>query len=61
MSRYQCPSCGYVYDERIGDPHEGLAPGTPWSQVPENWACPDCAVEDKVNFIAVRENEPLSF
>lgn len=48
--RYQCPGCGYVYDERQGDPHEGFAPGTPWSQVPDNWACPDCAVREKPDF-----------
>lgn len=53
MSRYQCPGCGYVYDESRGDPHEGLPPGTAWSAVPEDWSCPDCAVEDKADFEAL--------
>jgi rubredoxin len=47
---YVCPGCGYVYDEAAGDPHEGFAPGTAWSEVPEDWACPDCGVREKVDF-----------
>ncbi len=47
MARYRCPGCGYTYDENLGDTHEGFAPGTPWSQVPEEWACADCAVRFK--------------
>lgn len=49
-SRYQCTDCGYVYDEAQGCPREGFAPGTRWSQIPDDWACPDCAVRDKVDF-----------
>ena len=50
MSRYQCPVCGYVYDESTGNPREGLAPGTPWSEVDDDWHCPDCGVRDKIDF-----------
>jgi rubredoxin len=50
MSRFICPSCGYLYDEASGDPHEGFPAGTPWSEVPDDWACPDCGVRDKVDF-----------
>lgn len=50
MAKYQCPDCGYVYDELTGHPHEGFEPGTLWSQVPESWCCPDCAVRDKLDF-----------
>lgn len=53
MARYQCPGCGYLYDERIGDEHEGFPAGTRWDQVPEDWACADCAVRDKVDFVRV--------
>ena len=49
-ARFACPLCGYVYDEQKGDPHEGFAPGTPWEQVPSDWACPDCAVREKPDF-----------
>jgi rubredoxin len=52
MSRYRCPACGYVYDERHGHPREGFPPGTHWSEVPDDWACPDCGVRDKVDFEA---------
>ncbi len=49
-ARYQCTDCGYVYDEAKGSPHEGFPPGTKWAQIPGDWACPDCAVRDKVDF-----------
>lgn len=50
FQRYRCPGCGYVYDERLGDPHEGFEPGTLWAAVPEDWACPACAVREKPDF-----------
>ena len=34
--------CGYIYDESLGDPEEGIAPGTAWEDIPEDWYCPDC-------------------
>ncbi len=52
-TRHQCPGCGYVYNESIGCPQEGFPPGTRWSQIPETWACPDCAVRDKPDFQAL--------
>lgn len=50
MSAYRCPVCGYEYDEREGHPREGFPVGTPWSEVPDDWPCPDCGVRDKVDF-----------
>ena len=52
MSAFRCPDpdCGYVYDEARGHPREGFPPGTPWSAVPDDWRCPDCGVEDKLDF-----------
>jgi rubredoxin len=50
MSAYRCPGCGYVFDEDAGHPREGFPPGTQWSEVPDDWACPDCGVRDKVDF-----------
>ncbi|HEV7562885.1 MAG TPA: rubredoxin [Solirubrobacterales bacterium] len=55
MSRWACPSCGYVYDEEVGHPHEGFPPGTPWNEVPDDWACPDCGVRDKVDFVPAED------
>ena len=37
--KYECP-CGYVYDPALGDPDNGVAPGTVWEDVPEDWVCP---------------------
>jgi len=57
MARYQCPDCSYVYDEAKGEAHEGFAPNTSWAQIPEDWACPDCAVRDKPDFILLGSEE----
>ena len=43
MTKYECP-CGYVYDPELGDPDKGVAPGTPWEDVPEDWVCPVCGL-----------------
>jgi rubredoxin len=50
VSTYQCPGCGYVYDEAKGAPREGFRAGTPWDEVPDDWCCPDCAVREKIDF-----------
>jgi rubredoxin len=55
MTRYRCPGCGYIYDEAHGDAHQGFSPGTMWAQVPENWSCPDCAVNEKADFAVMSE------
>lgn len=39
-----CVVCGYVYNEELGDAEHGLAAGTRWEDVAENWTCPDCGV-----------------
>lgn len=42
MDKFVCEVCGYVYDPAEGDPDNGVAPGTPWEEVPEDWVCPMC-------------------
>ena len=42
FKQWQCFFCGYVYDEAAGDPGEGIAPGTRWSDIPDDWVCPGC-------------------
>ncbi len=42
MDRYVCTICGYVYDPEQGDPDNGVAPGTKWEDVPDDWQCPVC-------------------
>ena len=44
MKKYICTVCGYVYDPELGDPDGGIAPGTAFEDIPENWVCPDCGV-----------------
>jgi rubredoxin len=44
MQKFVCDVCGYVYDPSIGDPDSGIAPGTPFSDIPDDWACPECGV-----------------
>ncbi len=41
--RFICFYCGTVYDEALGWPDEGIAPGTLWEDVPDDWCCPECA------------------
>jgi len=48
MKKYQCP-CGYEYDPELGDPDNGVAPGTAWEDVPADWVCPTCGL-DKDSF-----------
>jgi rubredoxin len=44
FSSWICVVCGFIYHEAEGWPEEGIAPGTRWSDVPEDWCCPDCGV-----------------
>lgn len=44
MSKYECTICGYVYDPEVGDPENGIAPETPFDELPEDWVCPLCGV-----------------
>lgn len=44
MEKYVCTVCGYVYDPETGDPDQGIAPGTKWEDVPEDYICPACGV-----------------
>ena len=44
MKKYVCTLCGFVYDEEKGLPDEGLAPGTKWEDVPDDFVCPECGV-----------------
>lgn len=44
MKKYVCLVCGYVYDEEKGDMDNDIAPGTKWSDVPEDFVCPLCGV-----------------
>lgn len=42
MDKYVCTVCGYVYDPAVGDPDNGVAPGTAFNSLPDDWQCPIC-------------------
>ena len=42
--KYVCTVCRFIYDEAAGDPDNGVAPGTAWADVPEDYVCPLCGV-----------------
>lgn len=44
MKKYRCTVCEWVYDPEIGDPEQGIEPGTPFESLPEEWVCPLCSV-----------------
>ena len=44
MEKWTCIVCGYVYDEAVGDPDSGIAPGTKFEDLPDDWVCPVCGV-----------------
>ncbi len=44
MKKYVCTVCGFVYDEAIGDPDNGIAPGTKFEDLPQDYVCPLCGV-----------------
>lgn len=44
MDKYICTVCDWVYDPEIGDPEHGIAPGTKFEDIPDDWVCPLCGV-----------------
>lgn len=44
MDKYICTVCDWGYDPEIGDPEHGIAPGTKFEDIPDDWVCPLCGV-----------------
>jgi len=44
MDKYICTVCEYIYDPELGDPENGIAPGTSFEDLPDDWVCPLCGV-----------------
>ncbi|TXR38467.1 rubredoxin [Ectopseudomonas mendocina] len=42
--QWVCQVCGWIYDETVGDPESGIAPGTRFEDIPDDWMCPECLV-----------------
>ena len=47
MKKYVCDLCGWVYDEEVGDPDNGIAPGTKFEDLPEDFVCPLCGADQE--------------
>jgi rubredoxin len=45
--KYKCKICGHIYDPEVGDPQGGIAPGTSFDEIPDDWKCPICSVTKK--------------
>ena len=67
MAEYVCMICGYVYNEALGRPDDGIAPGTSWQSLPDDWVCPICGATkaefEKQGEVAVsseRKPEPVA-
>ena len=56
MMRRQCIVCGFIYDEAAGMPEEGLAPGTRWQDIRDDWSCPECGAS-KADFHVIEVSE----
>lgn len=54
MKKYVCDVCGWIYDPEVGDPDGGIAPGTAFEDIPDDWVCPLCGV-GKDDFSPVEE------
>ena len=44
MKRFECTACDYIYDPEKGSPETGIAPGTPFEEIPDDWTCPICGL-----------------
>jgi rubredoxin len=42
MGKWKCTICEWVYDPAVGDPDNGIVPGTPFEKIPDTWVCPLC-------------------
>lgn len=58
LKKWLCIVCGWIYDEALGWPDDGIAPGTRWEDIPDDWLCPECKV-GKADFEMIEISEPV--
>ena len=56
MTRYACTLCSYGYHPHKGDPENGIPPGTPFEDLPDDWCCPWCGAT-KAQFVPEEEEQ----
>ena len=44
FKKWECIVCGWIYDEELGWPDDGIEPGTRWEDISDDWLCPECGV-----------------
>ena len=54
MKKYRCTICGHIYDPAEGDLAGGIAPGTAFEDIPDDWVCPEC-MASKADYELVEE------
>ena len=60
--KYICSNCGYIYDEAIGHPDNGIGPGTIFEDIPDSWVCPVCYVpKDKFDLFDQNQQYLIKF
>ena len=59
MEKWRCVPCDYIYDPAQGDIENGIEPGTPFEDLPDDWECPICGV-GKDECTAGKEHQPVS-
>src|SRR5690349_16898028 len=59
MKKWLCIICGLIYDEALGWPDDGIAAGTRWEDVPQDWLCPECKV-GKSDFEMIEISDPVT-
>ena len=57
--RYKCDTCGFIFDEELGDPVSGIEPGTRWEDIPDDWICSLCG-DPKSEFSLMGNSPPKS-
>ena len=57
MNMWQCTACNYVYEPQLGDPDNGIAAGTAFEDLPDDWVCPVCGVASDLFIPYVNEEE----
>jgi rubredoxin len=64
-TRWLCSVCAYVYDQKRGEPHRGIKPGTAFEDLPDDYTCPVCALDPKISIqfgkVTKQGFEPLDF
>ena len=46
--RWVCKHCNYIYSEQLGEPHNGIKPGTAFEDLPDTYVCPVCAIDTTI-------------